>query len=109
MYILILCLASFAFGYFIRKLSERKPVKKDDRIHIIEPKKRNMEYFTFEEFWFDFHYINSGRKLDKQHCKNLWKNCNFSDRHKKAIQEITKTDKTAFEYLHWKLYEVTTK
>jgi len=60
--------------------------------------------WTFSLFWNEFHRINGGlRKIDKQICKNIWNSCNFSDRKKKAIQEITKTDLSAFEYLKSKL------
>jgi len=114
MYILILCLASFAFGYFIRKLSERKviPVEKDDRVHIIKPNLCNtstststttLSIYTFSQFWEEFHRVNNIRKVDKVMCFKIWHDSNFYDRKKKAITEITKTDLSAFKYLKSKL------
>jgi len=113
MYILILCLAAFAFGYFLGGYSKKEiilPVDKknfDNKVHIIH--KNEFTAYSFERFWSEYARVNNIRKVDKESCKNLWICCNFPDRKKKAILDITKTDKTAFHYLKWKLYEVTTK
>jgi len=116
MYILILCLASFAFGYFLGTFSKKEiilPIEKkkiEDTGYIFchnRPKKNEftttLSIYTFNRFWTDFHKLNNLRKLDKEKCYNLWKYCHFYDRKKKAILEIEKTDKTAFEYLKTKL------
>jgi len=54
---------------------------------------------TFDYFWAEFHRVNPQRKTDKMRCENLWNNCNFSDRKKAAITDITKTNLSSFEYL----------
>jgi hypothetical protein len=59
--------------------------------------------WTFEWFFDEWHRINRTRKIDKARCREYWQMCNFEDRKKSAIKDITKTDLTAFEYLKTKL------
>jgi len=65
--------------------------------------KVNFNVWQFSFFWEQFHVINPQRKTDKKRCENLWNNCNFQDRKKAAITDITKTNQSAFEYLKSKL------
>ena len=57
---------------------------------------------SFALFWTRFHELNPQRKVDKERCKELWNNCNFSDRKKDAIQNAPRrSNLTAHEYLKY--------
>lgn len=112
---IIITLVSFCLGIFVGMLYEREKHKPwqiniDKSVKKIDESIKKIDIYTFEHFWSEFFRINPGRKLDKQHCKNLWDSCKFNDRKKKAIQDISllkskrlEQFKSPLEYLKIKL------
>jgi len=72
-------------------------------VRSLQKKQPKMTIYTFDLFWAEWYRINPNRKTDKARCFNIWYQCNFQDRKKAAIQDITKTNLSAFKYLKSKL------
>lgn len=58
-----------------------------------------MNIYTFEYFWSEFHRVNLIKKTGKDLCRQFWNSRFDISKKKDAIQNIRKTDKSAYDYL----------